>query len=90
MKETSTAPRGDAIPLVQLLSNPHADCTTPSLRNSPVAKSHQYEKGQNLPLKNAVFWDVTPCGSVLQQQHGVTSKQTAFSIVTAVKTLNLT
>jgi hypothetical protein len=37
-------------------------------------------------MRNAVFWDVTPCGSC----HGVTSQKTTFFIVTAVKTSNLT
>jgi predicted nucleic-acid-binding Zn-ribbon protein len=32
-------------------------------------------------MKNAVFWDVTPCGSC---------KKTEFYVVTAVKTSNLT
>jgi hypothetical protein len=83
-----------------------------------------------LKLRNAVFWDVTPCGSLrtdvleersssnirvigigdlgttlaitsngrtlrrirrfVQEPHSVTSQKTAFFIVTAVKTLNLT
>jgi hypothetical protein len=51
-------------------------------------------------LKNAVFWVVTPCGHVRtdvseelwfsQEPHGVTSQKTAFFIVTAVNTSNLT
>jgi hypothetical protein len=53
-------------------------------------------------LKNSVFWDVTPCGSLmkqalippklrfLQEPHSVTSQKTPFFIVTAVKTSNVT
>jgi hypothetical protein len=41
-------------------------------------------------IKNGVFWDVTPCGSFLQEPHGVTSQKTPFFIVTAMKTSNLT
>jgi hypothetical protein len=55
--------------------------------------------------KSGVYWDVTPCDLVrtdvlealcnpesrfLQKPHGVTSQKTAFFIVTAVKTSNLT
>jgi hypothetical protein len=36
-------------------------------------------------LKNAFFWDVAPCGSGVN-----TSQKTAFFIVTAVKTSDLT
>jgi hypothetical protein len=36
-------------------------------------------------LKNAVFWDVTPCGSCEN-----TSQKTEFFIATAAKTSNLT
>jgi hypothetical protein len=39
-------------------------------------------------LKNAIIWDVTPCG--LQEPHGITPQKTAFFIVTAMKTSNLT
>jgi membrane-bound inhibitor of C-type lysozyme len=35
-------------------------------------------------MKKAVFWDVAPC------RRGATSQKTAFFIVTAVKTSNLT
>jgi hypothetical protein len=39
---------------------------------------------------HAVFLDVAPCGSCLNQDlHGVTSQETAFFIVTAVKTSNI-
>jgi hypothetical protein len=38
-------------------------------------------------MKNAVFWDVTPCGSLRTDE---TSDKTAFFIVAAVKTSNLT
>jgi hypothetical protein len=56
-------------------------------------------------LKNAVFWDVTPCGSCKSRRfggtwrlhhhgdknrHGVTFQKTAFFTVTTVKTSNLT
>jgi hypothetical protein len=52
-------------------------------------------------LKNAIFWDVTPCGSCirtdispkhrfLQEPRGVASQKTEFFIVTAMKTSNLT
>jgi hypothetical protein len=41
-------------------------------------------------MTNGVFWDVTPCGTVLQEAHCVTSQKTPFFIVTAVKTSNLT
>jgi hypothetical protein len=47
------------------------------------------------PLKNGVFWDITPCGSCknrhrfVQEPHGVTSQKASFFIVTAVKTSNL-
>jgi hypothetical protein len=42
-------------------------------------------------MKNAVFWDVAPCGSwFLQEPHGVTSQKTTIFIATAVKTLYLT
>jgi hypothetical protein len=41
-------------------------------------------------IKNAVFWDVTPCSSVavwfLHEPHGITTQKTAFFIVTDVKT----
>jgi hypothetical protein len=36
-------------------------------------------------LKNAVFWDIMPC-----EPHSVTTQKTAFFIVTAMKTSNLT
>jgi hypothetical protein len=39
--------------------------------------------------KNGVFWDVTPCGRLLQEPHGVTSQKAPFFIFTAVKTSNL-
>jgi hypothetical protein len=35
-----------------------------------------------------VIWDVTPCG-FLQEPHAITSQKTAFFVVTAVKTSNL-
>jgi hypothetical protein len=38
---------------------------------------------------NAVFWDVTPCHS-LENHTALTYQKTAFFIVTAVKTSNLT
>jgi hypothetical protein len=46
-------------------------------------------------LKNAVFWDVTPCGSCKNRPfggtpHDVASPKTTFFIVTAVKTSDLT
>jgi hypothetical protein len=42
-------------------------------------------------MKNAVFWDVAPCRTrYTRDLHGVTSQKTAFFIVTAVKTSNLT
>jgi hypothetical protein len=41
-------------------------------------------------LKNAVFWDVTSKQRFLQEPHGIISKKTAFLIVTALKTSNLT
>jgi hypothetical protein len=51
-------------------------------------------------MKNTVFWDVTPCGSCknriseerrfLQEPYGAKSQKTAFFIVTAVETSNLT
>jgi hypothetical protein len=55
----------------------------------------------NPNLKNGVFWVVTPCGfcknrrfggtwRLLQEPHGVTTQETPFFIVTAVKTSNLT
>jgi hypothetical protein len=47
-------------------------------------------------LKNAVFWDVKPCGiertdvseerRFLQEPNGITPQKAAFFIVTAVKT----
>jgi hypothetical protein len=47
-----------------------------------VLRHHQSEGGMNM---NAVFWDVMPCGF-----YNVASEKTAFFIVTAMKTLNLT
>jgi hypothetical protein len=55
----------------------------------------------SLILKNAVLWDMTPCGSCkrlyvplkrrfLRRPQGVTSQKTAFFIVIAVKTSYLT
>jgi hypothetical protein len=51
-------------------------------------------------MKNAVFWDVTSCGScknryysetsVLKEPKGVTPQKTEFYVVTAVKTPNVT
>jgi hypothetical protein len=44
-------------------------------------------------MKNAVFWDVAPCSSCVNRRFGGTYRlhlQTAFFIVTAVKTSNLT
>jgi hypothetical protein len=51
-------------------------------------------------MKNAIFWDVTLCGSLrtdvllkqwfLQEPHDVTSQKTVFFIVTAMRTSNLT
>jgi hypothetical protein len=38
-------------------------------------------------MKNGVFWDVTPCGSFLQESHGVTSQKMPFFIATALKNL---
>jgi hypothetical protein len=43
----------------------------------------RFEVFSAVTMKNGVFWDVTPCGSV-------TSQKTPFFIVTAVKTSNLT
>jgi hypothetical protein len=43
---------------------------------------NSYTSVSCLNEKNAVFWDVMPCG--------ITSQKTAFSIVTAVKYENLT
>jgi hypothetical protein len=54
----------------------------------------------NRLLKNSVFWDVAPCRCCgnrvppkrrfTKDLHGTTSQKTAFFIVTAVKTSNLT
>jgi hypothetical protein len=45
-------------------------------------------------MKNAVFWNVKPCGSeerqFLQEPHGVTAQETAFFVVTAIKASHLT
>jgi hypothetical protein len=46
-------------------------------------------------MKNGVFWDVTPCGSCIQEPHGVTSQNSGISynikifIITVVRTSDL-
>jgi hypothetical protein len=41
-------------------------------------------------IKDAVFWDVSEERRLTQDLHGTTSQKTAFFIVAAVKTPNLT
>jgi hypothetical protein len=41
-------------------------------------------------MKDVVFWDMSPCGFVLQEPRGVIFKKTTSFIVTAVKPLRKT
>jgi hypothetical protein len=38
----------------------------------------RFEVCMEVTMKNAIFWDVMPCGSSEQQPHGVTSQKMAF------------
>jgi hypothetical protein len=47
---------------------------------------HLHGVSDEMKLKNAVFWDVTPCASC---KNGITTQKTDFFIATAMKTSNL-
>jgi hypothetical protein len=56
-----------------------------------IGGTQQKVKGRVVFLKNAVFWDVAAAERRFTQElHAATSQKTAFFIVTAVKTLDLT
>jgi hypothetical protein len=45
------------------------------------ALDSRFEVSTAVTMKNAVFWDVTPCGSctnLLEERHVVTFQETAF------------
>jgi hypothetical protein len=45
----------------------------------------KFEVFTAVTMKNGVFWDDTPCGSCIQEPHGVTSQKTQFFSTSAIR-----
>jgi hypothetical protein len=84
---------GEHLFVQHFASNPLCSLAIGSLSfgsNSSYKKLHSLVYPQTtVMMKNAVFWDIMPCGSY-KSHNTLTSKKTAVFIVTAVKTSNFT